>query len=102
MSVIVTVKFDVPATEIERVARDQHGETMLRIAEAGRQQGAMHHQFVEDADGRALVIDEWPDLDSFQRFFGGRDDIKQVMADAGVVTEPTVTVHRVLDMPDRF
>ena len=49
------------------------------------------HFFAEDTDGNLLVVDEWPDEESWQRFFAGQEDIKKVMAAAGATTEPTVT-----------
>lgn len=86
---------------MENVVND-HRETMLTIIEDGKSQGAIHRQFAADADGGALVVDEWPDEESFHQFFAGQEDIKKIMAAAGVTSEPTVTVYRLLDTPDRF
>jgi len=41
------------------------------------------HFFAEDTDGNLLVVDEWPDEESWQRFFAGQEDIKKVMDDEG-------------------
>src|SRR5690349_12309751 len=101
MTVMITIKFPVTAETMEKVVNDNR-ETMLGIIEDGKRQGAIHHQFAEDTDGGALVIDEWPDEASFHRFFESQEDIKKVMAQAGVASEPMVTVHRLLDTPDRF
>jgi hypothetical protein len=101
MSVLVTISFPISADAMEKVVLD-NAETMAAIGEDGRRHGAMHHQFVEAIDGSALVIDEWPDAESFHRFFDAQQDIREVMARAGVTGPPTVTVNRVLDTPDRF
>src|ERR1700712_2152705 len=101
MSVMITIKFPVTAEVMEKVVND-HREMMMAIIEDGKRQGAIHHQFAEDTDGGALVIDEWPDEQSFYRFFAGQEDIKKVTAAAGVASEPTVTVYRLLETPDRF
>jgi hypothetical protein len=101
MSVLITIKFPVTAETMERVVDDHH-DTMMAIIEDGRRQGAIHHQFTADPDGAAVVVDEWPDEETWQRFFAQQDDIKKVMSAAGVASEPTVTVYRILDTPDRF
>jgi hypothetical protein len=62
----------------------------------------VHHQFAEDTDGNALVIDEWPDAESFHQFFADQQDIAKVVAEAGVTNQPTVTIYRILTTPDRF
>ncbi len=101
MSVIVTIKFSVSAHTVEKVVND-HADTMAAVSEDGRRHGALHHQFTEDTDGNALVIDEWPDAESFHQFFAGQQDIPKIMAEAGVTEQPVVTTYRVLDTPDRF
>lgn len=101
MSVLITVKFPVSADVMEKTVAEHH-DTMMSIIDEGRRHGCVHHAFVEDTDGTAMVVDEWPDEASFRRFFGGQDDIKTVMGAAGVTSEPVVAVHRVLDTADRF
>jgi heme-degrading monooxygenase HmoA len=104
MSVIVMTRFPGKASELERLAADQHAETLTRVSQLGRDRGCLHHMFVEDIDGNLLVIDEWDSEDSFNAFFSGSaaDDIKQMTADAGVTGPPTSTTYRILDTPDRF
>lgn len=101
MSVIVTIEFPAAAQIVEKVIHD-NGDTMTAISKDGRRHGALHHQFVENPDGRAVVIDEWPDEESFRQFFATQQDIPRIMAESGVTEAPVVTVHRVLDTPDRF
>jgi hypothetical protein len=101
MSVMIAIKFPVSADVMEKVVND-HRETMMSIIEDGKSYGAIHHQFAADPDGAAMVVDEWPDEESFHRFFGQQDDIKKVMAAAGVASEPTITVYRIMDTADRF
>jgi hypothetical protein len=48
------------------------------------------------------VIDEWPDAESFQKFFAGQADIPKVMAAGGIQGQPEITVMRKMDMPDEF
>jgi hypothetical protein len=49
-----------------------------------------------------MVIDEWPDEESFQRFFDSQQDaIGPLIQQAGVTMEPQVRFWRVLDTPDK-
>ncbi len=48
-----------------------------------------------------MVLDEWPDPESFQRFFEAeRATIEPMMAEAGVTGEPEVTFWRKLETRD--
>jgi hypothetical protein len=48
------------------------------------------------------VVDEWPDSESFRRFFNDSPDIGEMMAEAGVTSEPAPVFWRELDTPDKF
>jgi hypothetical protein len=101
MSVVIATKFPVPVETLLKVFAG-HQDMMMAISADSRGQGAVHHQFAEDPDGSAMAIDEWPDEEAFRRFFDGQEDIKKVMAAAGVASAPDVTVYRLVDTPDRF
>jgi hypothetical protein len=48
-----------------------------------------------------MVVDEWPDPESFQRFFEQlRPEIEPMMAAVGVKGEPDITFWRKLDTHD--
>ncbi|HEY0373919.1 MAG TPA: hypothetical protein VGC94_03935 [Amnibacterium sp.] len=102
MSVIVTTKFETQASTMDEMARDQHKETLERIAGMARAKGAIHHEFAEDVDGKLLAVDEWESEDDFHAFFDGLEDIRQLMADAGVGAPPTTRSYRILATSDRF
>jgi hypothetical protein len=101
MSVLITIKFAVSGETMQKVAVD-NAALMTTIIDDGRRHGAVHHQFVQDPDGSTVVVDEWPDEDSFHRFFDAQQDIREVMSRAGVTEPPEVRVYPVLDTPDRF
>jgi heme-degrading monooxygenase HmoA len=103
MSVIVMTKFPGKASDLERIAGDEHAETLKRMGDEGRSQGCLHHAFVEDTDGNVLVVDEWETEEAFSAFFAAQAaNIVQMAADAGVTGPPTSTAYRILDTPDRF
>jgi hypothetical protein len=48
-----------------------------------------------------MVADEWPDPESFQRFFESmRSELDELMEAVGVTAEPEVTFWRLLDTHD--
>lgn len=59
MSVMVIVKFPGAHVDNFKAVFDRHTELMSAISADGRSKGAIHHQFVEDENGDAMVVDEW-------------------------------------------
>ena len=101
MSVIVTVWFMADPQRIEQVARER-SDQIEAIAERAKEAGIIAHRFY-GGDGQVMVIDEWPDEESFQRFFdGAQEEIGPLFEAAGVTTEPAVRFWHVLDMPDKI
>jgi hypothetical protein len=102
MSVIVMTKYPGKATDLEAIL-DQYGETLRTIAQRGRDQGCLHHMFVEDTDGNVLIIDEWDSRESFDAFFAAQqDEVRPIAAAGGVTGPPTSTTYRIIDSLDRF
>jgi quinol monooxygenase YgiN len=95
---ILRVKADPDALHKFAHAND---EMMRGIARAGREAGATRHSFAA-GDGEVLVIDEWPDEASFQKFFDSQPEIPRIMQAAGAQGAPEIAFYRKLDMPDDF
>ena len=67
MSVTITVR--VAADPEKAAAFAEANAAMIRaISQQGKSMGAIHHRFVS-RDGEIMVIDEWPDSGTFERFF---------------------------------
>src|SRR5262245_7498352 len=64
MSVLVTVKAAADTDQFRRFT-ETAGDLMVKIAEDGKAQGAIHHRF-GIGDGFVMVFDEWEDAESFQ------------------------------------
>jgi hypothetical protein len=92
----------VPAdpNKLEQFA-NANGDLMKRVAGAGKAAGATRHAFAA-GDGEVLVIDEWPDEGSFQKFFESQTEIPQIMQEAGAQGAPQISFYRRLDTPDAF
>lgn len=102
MSVIVMTKYPGKATNFEALL-DEHGGTIRELSQRARNQGCIHHMFVEDTDGDVLVIDEWDSREAYDTFIAAQqDDIQPIAAAGGVTGPPTATTYRIIDTPDRF
>jgi hypothetical protein len=102
MSVMMGLRIAGDAQRIEQ-ALNSDPERLKRISQRARDAGCTSHAFyANEAGGEVLVVDEWPDAESFARFFEDGTDIGEMMAEAGVTERPTPVFWRQLDTPDRF
>jgi hypothetical protein len=99
MSVIMTFVATGDPDELELRAAE-NPEAMRSIADRAQEHGLVAHRFY-GADGKIMVVDEWPDAESFQRFFEQmRPEIEPMMQAAGVTGEPEITFWRKLETHD--
>jgi hypothetical protein len=102
MSVIMTLraKGDPQAIE-ERAGADPEGIRAILDRAVGH--GLIAHRFYGSEDGQIMVVDEWPDGESFLRFFEeSRSEIQPLMEAAGVTQAPEITIWRKLDTRDDY
>jgi heme-degrading monooxygenase HmoA len=96
------LRIAVDPARFEEVAKG-NPERLLGISERAKQHGAISHRFyASEAGDEVLVVDEWPDAQSFQAFFSNSPDIGEMMGEAGVTSEPQPAFWRELDTPDKF
>jgi hypothetical protein len=102
MSVIMGLVLEVDPARFEEVVAN-NGDRMVEIASRGKEAGAIHHRFYANEDGsQVLVVDEWPGADEFNKFFASSQDIGELLAQAGIRSEPHPVFWRELDTPDKF
>ena len=102
MSVIMTLWLKGDPRKLEQIAADDP-ERIKAISSEGKQHGVIAHRFYGSDDGQILVVDEWPDEQSFHTFFEEQQErIGPLMQDAGVTSEPAVTFWRKLDTGDEI
>lgn len=100
MSVIMTLRMKGDPALLEKRAAE-NPDDIRGIVEKAKKEGLIAHRFYGSDDGQIMVVDEWPDAESFQRFFAANSDqIGPLMADVGVTGEPEVTFWRLLDTKD--
>ena len=99
MSVIMTFRVQGDPKKLEELA-GQDPDRTRGIAERAKDHGLIAHRFY-GSDGQIMVIDEWPDPESFQRFFESiRSKIEPMMQEVGATGEPEVTFWRKLETHD--
>lgn len=99
MSVIVTVLTKGDPKQVEEYAA-ANADAMQSIAESARSHGLIGHRFY-GTDGQVLVIDEWPDGESFHAFFEENSDrIGGIMQAAGAQGPPEINVWQKLETND--
>jgi quinol monooxygenase YgiN len=100
MSVIVIARLTVEPGNVEQLWRERK-DVFEAIRESAEAAGAQHHQW-GFGDGEVVIIDEWTDGESFQKFFDGDSRIAALMQEAGVQGPPTVQVLEAKTAPDTF
>ena len=84
MSVLMVLRVSAAPKAVEG-----YDQAAIRgIAERGRAAGALRHRFFTNGD-EILVVDEWPDRETFEQFFASEPEIGQMMAAAGVTGQPS-------------
>ncbi|GAA3865144.1 hypothetical protein GCM10022381_06150 [Leifsonia kafniensis] len=95
MSVIMTMRVAGDAAKVEL---EDHA-LMQSIAAKAKEHGVISHRFYGN-EKEILVVDEWPDEESFRRFFDATPEIGGIIERSGARAEPDVTFWRTLDTGD--
>jgi hypothetical protein len=78
-----------------------NGNVAEDITAYGKSLGQIGHRML--TDGKDLVaIDEWPDADTFNKFFAGAARMGEFLSGVGVVGEPEVTMLDAVDVAGQF
>lgn len=95
MGMLVTLRFQGDAAKIE--AEDE--KLLTDVTTRAKEHGLISHRFWGSGN-EILVVDEWPDQASFQKFFEASPEIPGIMQRAGVTAEPEIKFWRKLDTGD--
>ena len=94
MSVLMTMRVSADAKAIEQTSP----EVLKSVVDRAKSLGATQHHFY-GTDKEVLVIDEWPDEQTFQHFFESTPEVKEIMDRAGA-GEPQISFWHHLDVDD--
>ena len=98
MSVLVTLIAAGDPKIIERLAREDPDRSK-RIIDHAKSHGLIAHRFY-GSEGKCMVIDEWPDPESFQTFFSEMESEIGPMMQQALTGEPEVTFWTKLETGD--
>jgi hypothetical protein len=98
MSVLVTLVASGDPEAMERIAQEDP-DRLQRIVGAAKEHGVIAHRFY-GSEGKLMVIDEWPDAESFQAFFGAMEHEIGPMMETVLTSEPEVTFWHKLETRD--
>jgi hypothetical protein len=103
MSVIMTLEVTGDPKAVEKYASD-NTEKMQDVLEAAKRHGLIAHRFYGSEDGgRLMVLDEWPDRQSFESFFQEQGSgIIPIFEAAGASAQIEPTVWRELATHDAY
>ena len=100
MSVLVIGHMTVDPVNVERIWKDRKAD-FVAVAKQAKAAGAKHHQWAF-GDGQVVIVDEWDDAASFQKFFESNTVIPSLMQDGGVQGPPTFEILELRTGPDAF
>jgi heme-degrading monooxygenase HmoA len=82
MSVFMTLKIPGNAQAMEQYAK-AHPQQMAEVLDAAKRHGLIAHRFYGTQDGNGvLVLDEWPDRQSFEAFFSEQESAIRPMLES--------------------
>jgi len=84
--------------KLEQLAAE-NADMIRGISERGKAAGVIAHRFY-GSDGQIMVVDEWPDAESFQRFFAAEQESIGPMMEQVATGEPEITFWRKLETGD--
>jgi hypothetical protein len=100
MSVIMMLRVPGDPEKFEQVA-SENPDRLRGILERAKEHGVIAHRFY-GSDGHLMVVDEWPDAETFQRFFEEmRPEIEPMLREVAS-GEPEITFWRKLESPDEY
>jgi quinol monooxygenase YgiN len=98
MSVIMTLRVSGDPDKLERLAAASP-DVIRGISERAKAAGVIAHRFY-GADGQIMVVDEWPDPESFRQFFESEQEAIGPMMEQVATGEPEITFWRKLETGD--
>ena len=98
MSVIMTLELPGDPKGLEEFA-NANRDKMQAVLDAAKRHGLIAHRFY-GADGQIMVVDEWPDPESFQRFFAAEQDTIGPMMEQVATSEPEIIFWNKLETGD--
>jgi hypothetical protein len=94
----MTLRVSGDPDKLERLAGENQ-EMISGISERAKGHGLIAHRFY-GSEGQIMVVDEWPDPGSFQRFWEAEQANIGPMMEQVATSEPEITFWRKLETGD--
>ena len=102
MSVIMVLTLNGEPGKFEEFAA-ANPDKMEGIRNRAVERGLIAHRFFTDDNGKVLVVDEWPDKESFQQFFGEAEgEIGPMLGEVGLAPAGDPQFLRSLESHDKY
>jgi hypothetical protein len=102
MSVIMTLTVNGDPNKLEEHAAGDP-DAMQAILESAKGHGLIAHRFYGSDDDQLMVVDEWPDAQSFQSFFEENSErLAPLFQAVGATGEPQPKFWRKLETHDEY
>jgi hypothetical protein len=98
MSVIMTLRVSGDPAKLEAMAAE-NPDAISAISARAKEMGLIAHRFY-GSENEIMVVDEWPDTESFQRFWDDQAHAIGPMMEQVSTSEPVVTFWRALETRD--
>ena len=98
MSVLMTFRIAGDPDKLEQLAAER-GDVLRAIRDRAVESGLITHRFY-GAEGQIMVLDEWPDPESFQRFYESQRGEIEPMMQQVATGEPEITFRCKLETGD--
>jgi len=98
VSVIMTFRVAGDPDKLEQLA-GENGDVLRGISERAKEHGIIAHRFY-GSEGQIMVVDEWPDPESFHRFFESEQETIGPMMEQVATGEPEISFWRKLETGD--
>ena len=100
MSVLVTMRVPGDTSQF-RTFLATESDRLRKTREQAQTSGCVHHRFGV-GDGFVLVVDEWESSEQVRGFFEGKNELAQLIRDAGGQGAPDITFTEAVESPDQF
>jgi hypothetical protein len=103
MSVFLTLKIPADPQAVEQWSKE-NPEKLKNIVGAAKSHGLIAHRFYgSDGGGNTMVLDEWPDRQSFEAFFAEQEpQIRPMMEAVGATGQPEPSFWEELATGDAY
>jgi hypothetical protein len=103
MSVIMTMYIQGDPAKLEAIAAEDPGRLNAIAERAAKEYGVIAHRFYGSGENQILVVDEWPDEESFEKFFAAEQEaIRPLMEEVGASGEPRYIFWHKLETGDEI